>query len=74
MRKLLLAVVALGGLTAIGVSGAMAQLYEGHPYEGRPSVSVPHAAPERPRVAYYEHDHHRYHHRQWDHGHWRYWD
>jgi hypothetical protein len=66
MRKILLAAVALGGLTALSAGGASAA----------PSASGIHVVPAQPLVTnvdYYWHRHH-YHHRHWDHGRWRYWD
>ncbi len=64
MRKLLLAAVALGGLTALSVTGAVAQ-----PHERRVEA-------ERPMMhhADYDRGHHQYHHRRWEHHRWHYWD
>jgi hypothetical protein len=67
MRKLLLAVVALGGLTALSATGAVAQPYEHRGEMGRPMMhQVEHDRGDR--------GHHQWHHRRWEHGHWRYWD
>jgi hypothetical protein len=66
MRKLLLAVVALGGLAGLTATGAVAQ-----PYEGRPRAE--HERRMTTQAEYY-HNHHRYHHRHFEHGRWRYWD
>jgi len=65
MRRLLLAAVALGGLTALTAGGASAA----------PSASGLHVAPAQPlvtRIDYYV-NHHHWQHRRMDHGHWRYW-
>ncbi len=66
MRKLLLAAVALGGLTALTVSGAIAAPVAAgiHPATSQPLVT---------NVDYY-HGRRHYHHRHWEHNHWRYWD
>jgi hypothetical protein len=64
MRKLLLAAVALGGLTGLTAFGASAA----------PFNAGVHVAPSQPGVThvdYYWHRHH-YHHRHWEHNHWRY--
>jgi hypothetical protein len=71
MRRILLAAVALGGLTALTAGGASAA----------PSVAGVHAegisvAPAQPLVThvdYYWHRRH-WHHRHWEHHRWRYWD
>jgi len=65
MRRMLLAAVALGGLTAVTTAAASAA----------PSAAGLHVAPPElamTQVDYYWHHHH-YHHRHWDHDHWRYW-
>jgi hypothetical protein len=65
MRRILLAAVALGGLTALTAGGALAA----------PSAAGLHVAPSQPLVTqadYYYHRRH-WHHRRYDHGHWRYW-
>jgi hypothetical protein len=62
---MLLAAVALAGLTALTTAGASAA----------PSAAGFHMAPSQPgvtRVDYYR-NHHHYHHRHWDHHHWHYW-
>ena len=66
MRRLLLAAVALGGLTALTTGGASAAS----------AVADVHVAPSQPlltHVDYYYHRHH-WHHRRWEHHHWHYWD
>ncbi len=66
MRKILLAAVALGGLTAMTSVGASAA----------PSAAGVHVTPSHPlvtHVQYYWHHRH-WHHRRWEHHHWRYWD
>jgi hypothetical protein len=65
MRKILLAAVALAGLTALGATGASAA----------PSAAGVHVVPSQPaatNVNYYWHHRH-WHHRRWHHGHWHYW-
>jgi len=66
MRKLLLAAAALGGLTALATTGAVAA----------PVPARTHATPSHPMVTqvdyYYHHRH--WHHRHWEHNHWRYYD
>ena len=65
MRKLLLAAVAFGGLTALAASGARPPFAAGvHRAQTQPMVT---------HVDYY-HYHHHYHHRHYQHGHWHYWD
>jgi hypothetical protein len=71
MRKLLLAAVTFGGLTAASALGAMAvaqpvghRAFAGHETRLRPPVA---------QVDYYWHRHH-WHHRHWEHRHWRYYD
>jgi hypothetical protein len=67
MKKLLLAAVALGGLTALTATAATAA----------PLATGVHAAPaQQPgitQVDYYWHHRH-WHHRRWEHHRWRYWD
>ena len=65
MRRILLAAVALGGLTALATVDASAA----------PSATVVHVVPSQPLVTHvdYYHDRHRWHHRHWEHNHWRYW-
>ena len=66
MRRILLAAVALGGLTAAATFGASAA----------PSGAGLHVAPSQPLVTevdWWWRHHHR-HHRHWGHGRWRYWD
>jgi hypothetical protein len=66
MRKLVLAAIALGGLAALGVSGASAA----------PSAAGIHRAQPQPMVThtdYYWHHQH-YHHRRWEHHQWHYWN
>jgi hypothetical protein len=67
MKKLLLAAVALGGLTALTATDASAA----------PLAAGVHAPPaQQPgltQVNYYWHHRH-WHHRHWDHRRWRYWD
>ncbi len=65
MKRVLLAAVALGGLTVLTTSGAMAA----------PFTAGVHVAPTQPaatQVDYYWHRRH-WHHRRWWHHHWRYW-
>jgi hypothetical protein len=65
MKRLLLAAVALGGLTALTHSAAMAA----------PVTAGIHIAPAQPAVTqvdYYWHHRH-WHHRRWWHHHWHYW-
>jgi hypothetical protein len=66
MRKTLLAALALGGVTALMASGAIAA----------PVATRIHLAPSQPLVANvdYYHGHHHWHHRHWEHNHWRYWN
>jgi hypothetical protein len=66
MRKLLLAAVAFGGLTALAASGAVAA----------PFAADVHRAQTQPMVTHvdYYHNHHHYHHRHYQHGHWHYWN
>jgi hypothetical protein len=64
MRKILLAAIALGGLTALAASGASAA----------PSAAGVHVVqPPVTDVDYYWHHQH-YHHRHWEHHQWRYWN
>jgi hypothetical protein len=66
MRKILLAAVALGGLTALAASGASAA----------PSAAGVHVVQPQPAVTsvdYYWHHQH-YHHRHWEHHQWRYYN
>ena len=66
MRKILLAAVALGGLTALAASGASAA----------PSAAGVHRVQPQPPVTsvdYYWHHQH-YHHRHWEHHQWRYYN
>ena len=66
MRKILLAAVALGGLTALAASSASAA----------PSAAGVHVVQSQPPVTnvdYYWHHHH-WHHRHWEHNQWRYWN
>jgi hypothetical protein len=66
MRRILLAMAALGGLTALTAANASAA----------PSAAGLHVTPSQPLVTHvdYYYHHHHWHHRHWDHGHWRYWD
>jgi hypothetical protein len=66
MHKLLLAAVAIGGLTALTTAGAVAA----------PSMAGLHVAPQEALVTDvdYWHGHHHWHHRHWARGHWHYWD
>jgi hypothetical protein len=67
MRKLLLAAVAFGGLTALAGTGASAA----------PSAAGVHMAPLDPTVTqvdYYYWRHRHWHHRHWERNRWRYWD
>ncbi|WP_428535657.1 hypothetical protein [Rhodopila sp.] len=65
MRRMLLAAVALGGLTALTAAGASAA----------PTVTEIHLASSHPAVTQVDYywNHHHYHHRHWEHNHWRYW-
>ncbi len=65
MRRLLLAAVALGGLTALTATAASAA----------PLATGVHVAPSQPMAtdAEYVVNHHHWQHRRMDHGHWRYW-
>ena len=65
MRKLLLAAVAFGGLSALGVGAASAV----------PSAAGLHVAPTQPPVTHvqYWYNHHEWHHRHYEHHHYRYW-
>jgi hypothetical protein len=66
MKRLFLAAVAFGGLTALTAGGAMAA----------PFTAGVHVAPAQPMVTqagYYGHQRHWYH-RHWEHRHWRYWN
>ncbi len=66
MKKLLLAAVALGGLTALTATAATAA----------PLTAGVHVAPAQPGVTdvnYYWNQRH-WHHRRWEHHHWHYWD
>jgi len=64
MRRILLAAVALGGLTALAGTGAIAA----------PSAAGVHVVPSRVLVTNvdYYYNHHHFHHRHWEHDHWRY--
>jgi hypothetical protein len=62
MRRLLLAAVALGGLTALTAPGASAA----------PSAAGVHVTPSQPLVTTVQWHRH-WHHRRWEHHHWRYW-
>lgn len=66
MRRILLAAVVLGGLTAVTTLGASAA----------PSAAALHVAPSQPLVTHvdYNYHHHHWHHRRYEHGHWHYWD
>ncbi len=64
MRKLLLAAVALGGLTALTSVGASAAPLGDHVRVAPSQASVT-------QVDYY-YNHHHWHHRHWEHDHWRY--
>ena len=66
MKKLLLAAVALGGLTALIAPAATAS----------PAAAGVHVAPSHSGVTqinYYWHRRH-WHHRRWEHHRWRYWN
>jgi hypothetical protein len=66
MRKLLLGAIAIGGLTALTASSALAA----------PLPHGVHAAPSQAGVTnvdYYWHRHH-WHHRRWEHRRWRYYN
>jgi DNA-binding transcriptional regulator YdaS (Cro superfamily) len=62
MRRLLLAAMVLGGLTALTASGALAA----------PSAAGLHVTPQ-PLITDVDWHHHHWHHRHWEHHHWRYW-
>jgi hypothetical protein len=66
MRRMLLAVVAVGGLSAVSAVGAIAA----------PSAAGVHTPPPQPLVTHVDFDrhHHHWHHRRWDHGRWHFWD
>ncbi len=66
MRKLLMAAVALAGLTGLSATGAVAAPFAAATHTARPQSHVT-------SVGYY-YNHHTYHHRRFEHGHWRYWD
>jgi hypothetical protein len=66
MRKIFLAAVTLGGLTALAASGASAA-------PSAAGVHVVQAQPPVTNVDYYWHHQH-YHHRHWEHHQWRYWN
>lgn len=66
VRRILLAAVAIGGLTALIGSGATAA-----PVIGAAGQYA--ASPQHVVQAYYYYHHHHYRHRRWYHGHWRYW-
>ena len=66
MRKLLLALAAIGGLTALA----------GQSTTAAPLAAAVHVTPSQPLVTnvdYYWHRRH-WHHRHWEHDHWRYYD
>jgi hypothetical protein len=66
MKRIALALVALGGLTALTVSGAIAAPSGASVHFTRPQPMVT-------EVDYYWHHHH-WHHHHWEHHHWRYYD
>jgi hypothetical protein len=66
MRTILLAAIALAGLTALTSFGAAAAPY---------SAGV-HVLPQQPLATHVDYywNHRHWHHRHRDHGHWRYWN
>jgi hypothetical protein len=65
MRRMFLAVFAMGGLTALSAFAAAAAPSPGlHPAQSHSMVSQ----------VDYEWHHRHWHHRHWEHGHWRYWN
>lgn len=67
MRKLILATVALAGLTGVAAPGASATYYNENTTDWNHEHRVE-------RRADYNWHHQRWHHRKWEHGHWRYYN
>ncbi len=68
MRKILLAAIVVMGVPALSATTALA---------APPSaLSGLHAVPAHASVMKVDYfwRHHHYHHRRWEHNHWRYWD
>jgi hypothetical protein len=70
MRKIMLIAAALGGLTALGGTAAMAA-----PRGDHHDVARYEASRQAPVMRTgYERHHRHWNHRRWEHGHWRYYD